>query len=576
MRSVTCLTLLLLAQTSIFTSPDIEPFTYSGPATSRLEIVPVEGQSFTRAMRLRTPPGIPTDSSREYSIRVRALVPTALQRNEWVLASFSVRALERTSDTAQVKLNFERAQSPYTKSLNTLLPVSDSWTRYQIPFQIAENYNPREAYFDFWLGYDPQLIEIGGVSIDRQPADFNPRAVETGYTYPGREPDAPWRAAAAERIDKLRKGDFTFLILDASGNPIPDAKLELRMRQHAFGFGTAVVAQALLSSAPDDLKYKDWFFQLFNQAVFENDFKWGTFESNRTRSLTALDWLRDRGITNIRGHNVIWPGLSYLPSTVPPLMSNPEALRQLVNTRIRDVVSSTRGKFRDWDVINEPIPNTDLQRVLGDEAMIDWFKLTRESDPSARLFVNEFNIISNEAANRAKQDRYFRLIEWYLANGAPLGGIGEQGHFGQSLTGIDRAKEILDRFATFGLPIQITEFDIDTFDEKLQADYTRDFLTLCFSHPAVDSFLMWGFWEGRHWRPNGAILRRDWTLKPNGEVWRDLITKQWVTNADLTTSPTGESTIRAFYGDYTLSVNGQLFYLRLTKDSPLQVIQLLN
>ena len=29
--------------------------------------------------------------------------------------------------------------------------------------------------------------------------------------------------------------------------------------------------------------------------------------------------------------------------------------------------------------------------------------------------------------------------------------------------------------------------------------------------PSIDSFLMWGFWEARHWKPQGAILRRDWT-----------------------------------------------------------------
>ncbi len=544
----------LAAQTSIFTAPDIEPFSYSGPASSRLEVVMVEGQSFTRAMRLRTPAGLPDTTGREYSIRVRAQNGMAVRKGDWVLASFSVRALERTGAEAYVKLNFERAVSPYTKSVNALLPVFDSWNRYQIPFQIAEDYQPREAYFDFWLGYDPQVIEIGGVTIDKQPAGFDGRTIETGYTYQGREPDAPWRKEAAERIEQIRKGEISITVVDGNGRPLPNSRVSLRMKRHAFGFGTAVVAQAFLSSAPDDVRYKEWFLQLFNQAVFENDFKWPSFEANRARALDGLEWLRGQGIQLIRGHNLIWPNVQYLPRDIPGLLSNPEALRQRIQSHIADEAGATAGKFRDWDVINEPLVNTDLQKVLGDEAMVDWFKQARAADSSARLFINEYNIIPNEVAYRGKQDQYFNLIQWLKDRGAPVDGIGEQGHFGQFLTGIDRAKQILDRFAALGLVIQVTEFDIDIFDEKLQADYTRDYLTLCFSHPAIDSFLMWGFWEGRHWKPNGAILRRDWTLKPNGEAWRDLVTKQWWTNADLKTGRNGEAFTRAFYGDYEATV----------------------
>ncbi len=544
---------LLSAQTSIFHAPDIEPFTYSGPSTSRLEIVPVEGQDFTRAMRLRTPDGLPATVAREYSIRVRALVPIELKRNDWILATFSVRATERSGDTAYVKLNFERATSPYTKSLGATLPVTDEWKRFQIPFQIAENYNPRESYFDFWLGYDPQVIEIGGVKIEKQEQGFNVQGIETGYSYQGRESGAPWRKDAAERIGKHRMADFHFTVTDANDTPLP-ATVQVRMKRHSFAFGTAVVAQALLSNAPDDLKYKEWFFRLFNSAVFENDFKWPGFEQNRTRALTALDYLRGQGITMLRGHTMVWPAFTYLPRDLPALANNPEAMRQRINTHILDVGRATAGKFRDWDVLNEPITNRDLQKVLGDEEMVEWFKKARESDPQARLFINEYNIIPNESANKVKQDEYFRLITWLKEKGAPLDGLGEQGHFGFTLTGIDKAKQILDRFAELGLIIQVTEFDIDIYDEKLQADYTRDYLTLCFSHPSIDSFLMWGFWEARHWKPQGAILRRDWTLKPNGEVWRDLITKEWWTNADLKTDDTGLATQRGFLGDYEITV----------------------
>ena len=46
------------------------------------------------------------------------------------------------------------------------------------------------------------------------------------------------------------------------------------------------------------------------------------------------------------------------------------------------------------------------------------------------------------------------------------------------------------------------------------------------------SFVLWGFWEGARWIPSGAMMRRDWSLKPNGKVYQDLVFKTWWTNAD--------------------------------------------
>jgi hypothetical protein len=129
-----------------------------------------------------------------------------------------------------------------------------------------------------------------------------------------------------------------------------------------------------------------------------------------------------------------------------------------------------------------------------------------------------------------------------------------QSHFNNTLTPPDRVYEILDRFAALGLDIKITEFDINSTDEAAQADYTRDYLTICFSHPAVKGFYKWGFWEGRHWRPNAAMFRRDWSEKPNAQAWRDLIYKDWWTTADGTTGEEGKYAVRAFQGTHAVEV----------------------
>ena len=114
---------------------------------------------------------------------------------------------------------------------------------------------------------------------------------------------------------------------------------------------------------------------------------------------------------------------------------------------------------------------------------------------------------------------------------------------------------ILDRFGKFGLPICVTEFDQEVADEELQGNYMRDFLTVMFSHPSVINFTMWGYWDGSHWKNNAPIYRKDWSLKPGGEAFKNLVFKQWWTSAEGETDARGEYRLRGFLGDYDLTVS---------------------
>jgi len=123
---------------------------------------------------------------------------------------------------------------------------------------------------------------------------------------------------------------------------------------------------------------------------------------------------------------------------------------------------------------------------------------------------------------------------------------------------------------TAGLPINITEFDINTKDEELQADYTRDFLIACYSHSRVSGFIMWGFWQQDHWKPDAAMFRADWSEKPNAKVRRDLVADKWRTRLDLTTNAQGEVAGRGHLGAYAIIVttggNSLKHMMQLTRD----------
>jgi hypothetical protein len=79
-------------------------------------------------------------------------------------------------------------------------------------------------------------------------------------------------------------------------------------------------------------------------------------------------------------------------------------------------------------------------------------------------------------------------------------------------------------------------------------------MTALFSHPMVNGFVMWGFWGGAHWRAGAEMFRTDWTIKPNGQVYQDLVFNQWWTNADGRSDKQGRYVVEGFRGDYAVEV----------------------
>jgi uncharacterized protein (TIGR03437 family) len=293
---------------------------------------------------------------------------------------------------------------------------------------------------------------------------------------------------------------------------------------------------------------------LFNKAVLENDLKWPEYEQNRGRAATALDWLRSQGITDIRGHTLVWPNWQYLPSDAQSMRPYADALRGRVRGHITDEVSNIKGKVTEWDVLNEAVTNRSLQEVLGEAEMGEWFRLARAADSGVKLYINDYNILEAGGSDIPQQRAYFELIQKIQAMGAPLDGVGVQAHFDQNFTPPARLIEILNEFEKLGKLLQVTELDVDTPDEAAQAAYTRDFYTAVFSHPAVNSIMLWGFWEGRHWKPRAAMVRRDWTLKPSGEAWKDLVYREWWTDVSGKTGDDGTFRVRGFLGDYEVEI----------------------
>ena len=102
------------------------------------------------------------------------------------------------------------------------------------------------------MGYDRQTIDLGGVEVFNYESKLKLDDLPaTKVTYVGRAADAPWRAEALQRIERIRKGNLDIDVTDAQGAPIPGATIHAVLRRHAFGFGTCVDADLLNSNTPD-------------------------------------------------------------------------------------------------------------------------------------------------------------------------------------------------------------------------------------------------------------------------------------------------------------------------------------
>jgi endo-1,4-beta-xylanase len=226
----------------------------------------------------------------------------------------------------------------------------------------------------------------------------------------------------------------------------------------------------------------------------------------------------------------------------------------LILAHIREELRATKGLLEEWDVLNEPFTNHDLMDLFGDAIMPEWFKVAHEELPGAKLFFNDFS--NHDATTDAGHVAHFEKTAHYLLDhGAPVTGLGLQAHFNGHPNAPENILAVLDRYEKeFHLPIRMTEFDVWTDDEELQADFTRDFLILAFSHPSVVGVQLWGFWETTHWRPPAAMYRADWTEKPNAKVYKSLVLDQWRTRLTGVAASDGRYSARGFYGDYAVIV----------------------
>jgi GH35 family endo-1,4-beta-xylanase len=326
------------------------------------------------------------------------------------------------------------------------------------------------------------------------------------------------------------------------------------------------------------------FINYWNQITPENESKWGSVEYNRgTFDWSGVDrvanYAKQQGIP-WKFHTLVWGG------QYPSWMDNLSQADQL--TEITNWFDAAAAQYPDVnmiDVVNEAMPGHNpapFKNALGGDGAsgVDWivtaFKMARARWPKATLIYNDFNILEWNYSDAVT------FISKIVQAGAPVDAIGSQSH---ALTSVDSAtlhSRIDGMVAATGLPMFITEMDIDAADDATQKDYYSKYFPVLWNHPSVAGVTLWGYIESKTWETNSGLMS-DANVDRPAMTWL----KDYVANHKNPTAPkvgpststdpvvstggpcdlyqTGGtpcvaaySTTRALYGSY----NGNLYQVR--------------
>lgn len=331
----------------------------------------------------------------------------------------------------------------------------------------------------------------------------------------------------------------------------------------------------------------------FNQIVAENDTKWQMIhprEGQDGYEFGPTDALVSFGLSNkmeVAGHTLVWhsqtPNWVFAGTNPPPAsatnavaaaaantnaartnrfgrggfgpgfgggfgrFNGPRASRDELLARmsnhIHTVVGRYKGKIKVWDVVNEALADgqgTNVLRnslwleIIGPDFIAKAFQFAHEADPNAILRYNDYGL-----ENPAKRKRLISLIKELQAQKVPVHAIGSQAHVNVS-TSFETMDQSLTEMATLGLPIHITELDVNSAvggqrgfgadisanasttqgglvsdaDKKLADAYAGIFRAFVKHRDSVKLVTFWGVNDAVSWRAQGKPLLFDGNCQP--------------------------------------------------------------
>jgi endo-1,4-beta-xylanase len=306
----------------------------------------------------------------------------------------------------------------------------------------------------------------------------------------------------------------------------PWASASLRDLAGRFGLrmGTALIPQDIETPS-----YAAIAGSQFSVVTSGNGMKWQTVEPTQgVYDWSGADELMSFAKANrqlVRGHTLCWHNQlpAWLTSGVADGSITRAQLRDLLHNHITVEVSRYRGKIWQWDVCNEFFTDSNPSGInpndwwivnAGADIIPLAFQWAHAADPNALLFYNDYNIGGEDGSN-AKSDAVYAYVKQLLADGVPIHGVGNQGHL-DTQYGWNPAllRQDLERFASLGLKVALTEVDVRTFVDGPTTQVPTDHLSVfaqpfefsemlkaAMAVPECISFTVWGFTDSDSWVP---------------------------------------------------------------------------
>jgi len=274
------------------------------------------------------------------------------------------------------------------------------------------------------------------------------------------------------------------------------------------------IGNRFLGSAPGSSADYEDMLSYFNQLTPEDAGKWGSVEAERdVMNWDGLDqaysFAKQNGMP-IKLHTLVWGNQA--PEWIADLPPE-EQLEEI--TEWYALVSERYPDAEMVDVVNEPMhaPPPYAEALGGDgETGWDWvitaFEMAREYFPNSQLLLNDYHVLILE---NFTQD-YLAVVDVLQQRGL-IDGIGVQAHFLERAD-LETVENNVATLAATGLPIYVSELDVDFADDARQATRLKDLFTIFWNNPAVLGVTHWGHLQGDIWQTNAYLIRSDKSLRP--------------------------------------------------------------
>ena len=414
----------------------------------------------------------------------------------------------------------------------------------------------------------------------------------------------------ASGIEANRKGWASLSFIHKDGSKAENVHLRLTQKTHDFRFGCNCFMIDELETPEKNEEYKRLFAKVFNLATLP--FYWSDLEREEGKPRFGKDSPKvyrrpapDLCLEFCEA-NGIEPKLHCLnydqwtPLWIPQ-DADVQTMKRLLDKRIKEIAERYADKIPSMEVINETycgiVRQDRVQKEMRHSSLffkepdiVEWsFEHARKYLPSTRLIINEATQNMWGEAFKYNRTGYYEQIERALAKGSSIDSIGMQYHMFY-LAEEEEVKtammydpytlyDVMDRFADFGKPLQVTEITIPAYsqkaeDEELQAEIIKKLYSIWFSHPNMEAAIYWNLVDGYAYGTrqgdmtagenyyHGALIGFDMKPKPAYEMLDQLINKQWRSNLEL--DGQGEVSFKGFYGDYEaeVTVDGKTFPIR--------------